>query len=82
MTTGAEIHDGCPSFSRENLEGRLPFLLENLEGRLLIFLLMFFARKTVRKPVFCKNQFFAHVFSVFYMSKNLYGGKYRSSIPG
>ena len=64
MTTGAEIHDGCPSFSRENLEGRLPFLLENLEGRLLIFLLMFFARKTVRKPVFCKKISFSLMFLV------------------
>jgi hypothetical protein len=78
MTAGAEIHDGCPvfrsgncvktlkdgcsSFCSKNLEGRLPISLENLEGRLLIFLLMFFARKTVRKPVFLQKSVFCSCF--------------------
>jgi len=57
--------DGCLIFARKP-----EWMVAHL------FAHVFLLEKLFEKLFFCKKQFFAHFFSVFYMSKNLCGEKH------
>ena len=77
MTAGAEIHDGCLVFRSGNCvktwKAGCLFRAKTWKAGCSSFCSCFLLEKLSENLFFRKNQFFAHVFSVFYMSKNLYG---------